>query len=267
MTIDSHCHIHDPKFVDDIDLVLDRAKKAGVSHFISIGCDIETTTCAQAKAVQYPNVYFSAGFHPHEAKFLTDENFEHLKTLASHAKCVAIGECGLDYYYLHSSIDDQKRAFTAQLVLATALNLPVVIHLRDAFVDCIDILEQHPDVLSRCVIHCFSGTLDEAKIFEDLGCFISISGIITFKKPGDLPMVAQQIALDRLLVETDAPYLAPHPHRGARNEPSYIMLTLEAIARARNEDVAKVAQQIARNTINFFNLSHQISDDGISQSA
>ncbi len=254
MTIDSHCHIHDEKFKDDLDQVLARARAANVSHFISVGCDIETTKRAQAVADQYDDVYFTAGFHPHEAKFATPEALCQLKSLASHKKCVAIGECGLDYYYEHSPIDEQKRAFAAQLELASELNLPVVIHLRDAFDDCLTILKQHENLLKRTVIHCFSGTLAEAKIFAQLGCFISLSGIITFKKPGDLPMVAQEIALEQLLVETDAPYLAPHPHRGARNEPAFVNYTLEAIAQARGEDVAKVASHIAANTIRFFNL-------------
>ncbi len=131
----------------------------------------------------------------------------------------------------------------------------MVIHLRDAFDDCIAILKNHPSILPRTVIHCFSGTLAEAKCFDSLGCSISLSGIITFKKPGDLLLVAKEIPLDKLIVETDAPYLAPHPHRGARNEPSYINLNLAAIANARGEDLELVTNQIAANTANFFGLT------------
>lgn len=259
MTIDSHCHIHDEKYAHDLDDVLARAQHADVSHFVSIGCDIHTTERARNTAHHYESVFFTAGFHPHEAQYANATTLAHLKQLARDPKCVAIGECGLDYYYKHSSINDQKQAFSAQLLLADELDLPVVIHLRDAFDDCVAILKQHPSRLRCTVIHCFSGTLEQAKIFADLGCFISISGIITFKKPGDLPMVAQQIALDRLLVETDAPYLAPHPRRGGRNEPAFINFTLKAIADARGEDLAAVSKQIEMNTIGFFSLPPKAS--------
>ena len=265
MTIDSHCHIHDEKFANDLDQVLERAHKANISHFISVGCDVNTTERASLAANQYNDVYFTAGFHPHEAKFANLAALNQIKTFAMQKKCVAIGECGLDYYYLHSTVDEQKQAFAAQLHLAKELNLPVVVHLRDAFDDCVALLKEHEELLSKTVIHCFSGTLAEAKIFASLGCYISLSGIITFKKPGDLPAVAKEIALERLLVETDAPYLAPHPHRGARNEPAFVNYTLEAIAKARNEDLAYLTKQIAKNTAAFFNLSIKDHHDGISQ--
>lgn len=254
MTIDSHCHIYDEKFSNDVEEVLARAQAAGVGHFISIGCDIDTTTRAKENAHAFDSVFFTAGFHPHEAKFADEQSLNDLEVLARDKKCVGIGECGLDYYYEHSNKDDQQRAFEAQLRLAEKLDLAVVIHLRDAFDDCLAILKKHPQVLSRTVIHCFSGTLAEAKIFAELGCYISLSGIITFKKPGDLPSVAKEIALDKLLVETDAPYLAPHPHRGARNEPAFINLTLEAVAKARGEDLAHVSKVIADNTVRLFKL-------------
>lgn len=255
MTIDSHCHIHDEKFRLDLDAVLLRAKNANISHLITIGCDIDTTKAARLKAQQFDHIFFTAGFHPHEAKHALAASLYELATLAQDKKCVAIGECGLDYYYLHSTIEEQKRAFSAQLDLATHLNLPVVIHLRDAFDDCVAILKEHASILGRTVIHCFSGSLSEAKIFLSLGCFISLSGIITFKKPGDLLEVAKEAPLDKLLVETDCPYLAPHPHRGQRNEPAFINLTLNAIAEARGQEIDVVAQQIHENTMNFFNLS------------
>lgn len=256
MIIDSHSHIHDEKFADDLDQVLQRAKDAKISHLITIGCDIKTTKSAQKMANLIDNVFFTAGFHPHEAKDLDDTSLAELTMLAQDKKCVAIGEIGLDYYYEHSDPKQQLDAFTKQLDLASKLNLPVVIHLRDAFVDCVNILKQYPDLLKqRIVIHCFSGTLKEAKVFEELGCLISLSGIVTFKKPGELVEVAREILLERLLVETDCPWLAPHPFRGKRNEPSYIVHTLNAVAEARNQDLSSVSAQIHKNTATFFGLS------------
>lgn len=254
MTIDSHCHIHDEKFAGDVHEVLQRARLNKVTHLVTIGCDIETTKRAQHFAKSFDYIYFTAGFHPHEAKLLDDGAFSELSALARDPKCVAIGECGLDYYYLHSSKEEQRAAFIKQLLLARELDQSVVVHLRDAFDDCIEILKDFEDLMPRTVIHCFSGTLDEAKTFFKLGCLVSLSGIITFKKPGDLPEVARIAPLDNLLVETDCPYLAPHPYRGQRNEPAYIVFTLEAIARARGEEVAVIDAAIRNNSLRFFRI-------------
>lgn len=255
MIIDSHSHLHDEKFSLDLKEVLARAHDANISHLITVGCDIETTTRAKEVSERYDHVFFTAGFHPHEAKFLNDTTFDELRALAQHQRCVAVGEIGLDYFYLHSSKDEQRDAFIRQLDLARDLDLPVVIHLRDAFDDCIAIIKKYPELLKeRMVIHCFSGTLREAKIFEELGCLISLSGIVTFNKPGELRDVAKNIDLRKLLVETDCPYLAPHPHRGKRNEPSFIVHTLQVIADARNENVDEVMKVIHDNAVRFFKL-------------
>jgi TatD DNase family protein len=253
MIIDSHCHLHDEKFTDDLEPVLRRAHLANINHLITIGCDISTTKMASQLANRFDQIFFSAGFHPHEAKLLDENSIMELKVLAQHKKCVAIGECGLDYYYLHSSVEQQKYSFIKQIELAIELDLPLIIHLRDAFLDCINILKTLLPKKSG-VIHCFSGTASQAQAFIDLGCYISLSGIITFKKPGELPLVAQSIPIEKLLVETDCPYLAPHPFRGQRNEPSYITHTLQAIADIRKEDVKLLSQQIYQNTLNFFSL-------------
>jgi len=255
MIIDSHCHIHDEKFAADLDQVLERARLAHISHLITIGCDIDTTKRAQALAHQFDQVFFTAGFHPHDAKALNPQSLAELKELAQDKKCVAIGEIGLDYYYLHSDKTTQQDALRQQLKLACDFDLPVVIHLRDAFSDCVPILKEHPGLLKgRVLIHCFTGSSDEAKLLEGLGCLISLSGVITFKKCGDLSSVAKNIALERLLVETDCPYLAPQPFRGQRNEPQYIKYTLAAIAQARNEDLSVICDQIYKNTVAFFGL-------------
>jgi len=252
--IDSHCHIHDDKFAPDLPEVLDRARQAGITHMITVGCDIETTKKAQNKAENYSHVYYTAGYHPHEARFFSDENYNLLKQLANHPKCVAIGECGLDFYYEHSDPDDQIRAFIKQISLAKELKLPLIIHLRDAYKQCLEILQKYLAPDQKLVIHCFSGTLEQAERFSRLGALISLSGIVTFKKPGELLLVAKNLPLTSLLIETDAPYLAPHPHRGHRNEPSYLAFTLKAVAQARGEDEKTVAQQIFDNSVKFFNI-------------
>lgn len=238
----------------DLDEVLNRAKEANISHMVSIGCDIATTKKASLLAKKYPQIYFSAGFHPHDAKDLDDEAFIELKKLAQEQKCVAIGEIGLDYYYLHSSKEEQKQALIRQLNLAKELNLPVIIHLRDAFIDCHEILEAHAQKPLRVIIHCFSGTLKEAEYFVSLGCLISLSGIVTFKKPGELLEVAKNIPLENLVIETDCPYLSPHPFRGQRNEPALITHILKTVADARGEDIDQVAQVLWQNSLNFFSL-------------
>lgn len=258
MIIDSHSHLHDEKFAHDLDDVLARAQAAKVTHMITIGCDIKTTERAARVAHAFANVFFTAGFHPHEAKFLDDGNLSALALLAQDKKCVAIGECGLDYYYEHSSKEEQRRAFERQLELAKKQSLPVVIHLRDAFSDCVAMLKAHAKENLRCVLHCFSGTVKEAKVFEELGCYISLSGIVTFKKPGELLDVAKAVSAHRLIIETDCPYLAPHPFRGQRNEPSFIVHTLEAVARARNVDRDVMAAQLFQNTFTFFDLINRI---------
>lgn len=250
--IDTHCHLHDEKFNADQDQVIQNAFDAGLTHMVTIGCDLITTEKALNLSEKYNNIYFSAGFHPHDAKFMDEESFEKLKEFASHKKCVAIGECGLDFYYNHSDKDEQKQSFIKQIHLAYELNLPLIIHLRDAFSECLEILEENLQESQKVVIHCFSGSLEEATIFSEMGFYISLSGIITFKKPGDLVRVAASLPLEKILIETDAPYLAPHPHRGQRNEPALIKLVLAAVAQARGLSEEKVATQIYENSKDFF---------------
>lgn len=254
MIIDSHCHLHDEKFLTDLDNVLLSAKEANITHFIDIGCDLETTQKAYDLANKYSQIYFSAGFHPHEAKFLNTNTLEKLELLAKNKKCLAIGECGLDYYYNHSNQEEQKYAFIEQLKLAHKLNLPTIIHLRDAYEDCLNILQTYRQKSQKIVIHCFSGTLEQANFFASLGIYISLSGIITFKNPQELLLVAKEIALDKLIIETDAPYLSPHPFRGKRNEPSFITHTLDKIISVRSESKEAITSQIYKNTLDLFGL-------------
>lgn len=256
MIIDSHCHLHDEKFSSDLNEILNTARQAGITHFIDIGCDLTTSQNAFKISNMHEDVFFSAGFHPHEAKFCTEKSLEDLKNLAHEKKCVAIGECGLDYFYNHSDKESQQKAFIAQIELAYNLKLPLIIHLRDAYDDCISILNNYKKNEQKFVIHCFSGTLKQAQKFIDMNAYISLSGIITFKNPQELIFVAQSIPLTNLIIETDAPYLAPHPFRGKRNEPSFITQTLDKIISVRSENKEEIIKQIYKNTLKLFNLKN-----------
>ena len=241
MLIDSHCHLEDLA-------VLERARQAGVEKLINIGCDILSSKQARDFGVSQAGVYFSAGIHPHEASKVGADYISELRGLAQDPKCVGIGECGLDYYYDHSDRDSQKRVFVEQLALARELNKPLIIHVRDAYEDCLSLLiAGHPTV-----IHCFSGNRQHAKAFLDLGCYLSISGIVTFKNAEELRLVVQETPLDKLLIETDAPYLAPIPHRGKPNEPAYVRLVAEKIAEIKAISVEQVIEQTGQNALELF---------------
>jgi TatD DNase family protein len=254
MLIDTHCHLDDPKFDEDREAVMARARArdVGVKRFVTIGCDVALSKRARDLAQLYDDVYFSAGIHPHEAAKVDDDYIAQLEELARHAKCVAIGECGLDYYYNHSPRDMQRRVFIEQIELAKRAGKALVIHVRDAWDECIQILnDQKPD---RTIIHCFTGDERHAREFMDLGCYISISGIVTFKTPGALPDVVRKAPIDRLLVETDSPYLAPMPHRGKRNEPSYVRIVAEKLAEIRGISVEELIEQTGENAVRVFGV-------------
>lgn len=241
MLIDSHCHLEDLA-------ILERARQAGVEKFINIGCDILSSKQARDFGVAQTGVYFSAGIHPHEASKVEPDYISQLRELAQDSKCVGIGECGLDYYYEHSDRDSQKRVFSEQIALACELNKPLIIHVRDAYEDCLAFLTAgHPTV-----IHCFSGNRQHAKAFLDLGFYLSISGIVTFKNAEELRLVVKETPLEKLLIETDAPYLAPIPHRGKPNEPAYVRLIAEKIAEIKSIAVEQVIEQTGKNALSLF---------------
>lgn len=254
MLVDTHCHIHDARFDTDRAQVLQRAREAGVGIMISIGCDLETTKRAQALAQVHKDVYFSAGYHPHEARLASKEVLSELKEIAQDKKCVAIGECGLDYYYNHSPKEAQLAVFNQQIELAKELKKALVIHVRDAFEDCLEQLKGFPFREVPVVIHCFTGSLEIAKRFLNLGCIISISGIATFKDPGELDQVIVAAPLDQLLVETDSPYLAPLPYRGKRNEPSYVVNVAQKVAELKQIEFKGVSEALTRNSLNVFKI-------------
>jgi TatD DNase family protein len=256
MLIDSHCHLDAKRFDDDRAAMIGRAREAGVQRMVTIGCDVANSVRALGLAATHPDIFATAGVHPHEAAEAQEGFIGDLRRLSAHRKCVAIGECGLDYYYDHSPREVQQRVFAAQIALARELDLPLVIHVRDAWDDCLRLLEEglqgRDSTRAPGVIHCFSGTLAQAEASLELGFFISIPGIVTFSKPGELPEVARRVPLDRLLVETDSPYLAPKPYRGKRNEPAYVAHVAEKVAELREASVADIIDATGRNAQTLF---------------
>lgn len=241
MLIDTHCHLEDMA-------VVERARAAGVKRMINIGCDVDSSKQALAFCSNHADLFFTAGVHPHEASKAEPGYLEEFKILSQDPKCVGIGECGLDYYYDHSDRPTQRRVFEEQVALALELKKPLIIHVRDAHEDCLERLpKNHPTI-----IHCFSGTREHAKAFLDKGCTISISGIVTFKKAEEIQAAVIETPLERLLIETDSPYLAPVPYRGKPNEPAYVKFVADKIAELKNIPVEKVIEQTGQNALQIF---------------
>lgn len=252
--IDSHGHLNDPKLFPEIDALLERAKKAGVSQIIVPGYDLETSAKAIDISNDYEDCYATVGIHPHNANFYNLEMEETLKEYLSNPKVVAIGEIGLDYHYEGFKKEVQKEVFIRQLNLARANDLPVVIHSRDATKDTMDILKEHAVGLSG-VLHCFSGSLEVAlEYIKELGFYISLGGPVTFKNAKEQKNVAKEVPLNSLLVETDCPYLTPHPHRGKTNEPSYVPYILEEIAFLKGLSKEEVDKVTTKNTRDLFKM-------------
>lgn len=233
--IDSHCHLYDTRGAELAD-VLGAARAAGVSTMITVGCDAATTAAAVAIAAAHPGVYATAGLHPHEAVHGVDS----IVPFLDDPNVIAVGEAGLDYYYDHSPRDAQRTAFAAQIQLAHERNLPLIIHTRDAWDETFDILtaEGMPE---RTVFHCFTGGEAEAQRCVEMGAHLSFSGIVTFKNSTDVQEAARWCPIDRLLVETDSPYLAPTPHRGRPNQPAYVAHVAQFIADLRDIPFADFA--------------------------
>jgi TatD DNase family protein len=252
--IDSHAHLDYPQLADDLPAVLARAGAAGVSHVITIGVKLSTANAPKKIAESHDNVWCSVGIHPHEAGNEPDAcNIEAIRAAADHPKCVAIGEAGLDYFYDYGRPDQQAASFRVQITVARELGLPIIVHSRDADDDMANILE---DEMQRGaftgVMHCFSSGAALAERALAVGFYISFSGILTFKNSTDLKAIAANVPLDRILVETDSPYLAPTPHRGKPNEPAFTAYTLEKLADIRGLSVAEMADITRRNTQNLF---------------
>jgi TatD DNase family protein len=234
--VDSHCHLQS---LADADGAIERARAAGVERIVCVGTDLATSRQAVALAERHADVVATVGLHPHDASGL-DAQWSELEALAAHDAVVAVGETGLDFHYRHSPEDAQETAFRAQIELAVRLDRALVVHSREAWDATFRVLgaEGVPD---RTVLHCFTGGPDEARRALDVGAYVSFSGIVTFKTADDVRAAAALIPDDRLLVETDAPYLAPVPHRGRENEPAWVVAVGEAVAAARDRPPAEVA--------------------------
>ncbi|MDD3445754.1 MAG: TatD family hydrolase [Zavarzinia sp.] len=252
MLIDSHCHLDFPNFAEDLDAVVARARQAGVGAMLTIGTTLAKSAQVIAVAERFANIWASVGIHPHEAEAEPDVQARTLIEMSRHPKVIGIGETGLDYFYEHAPRDAQKANFRAHIQAARETGLPIIIHTREADADTAEILR---DEMAKGafpgLIHCFTSSAELADVALDLGLTISFSGIITFKNAANLREIAARVPADRLLVETDAPYLAPVPHRGKRNEPAFVADTARVVAEARGESVADLAE---RTTANFTRL-------------
>jgi TatD DNase family protein len=254
--IDTHTHLDFPQFDDDRERVIERAAAAGVKAIVNIGTDLASSQAAVALAEAYPQIYAAVGVHPHDAKTVTGKLLEELRTLASHPKVVAIGEIGLDFYRDLSPRDQQRQAFEQQLALASEVGKPVVIHDRDAHAEVMTTLHRWVEGGHKPagVLHCFSGDLTMAQEAIELGFFISIAGPVTFKNARRLRELVRQLPLEKLLVETDCPYLTPHPHRGKRNEPAYVKLVAQEVARVKGLSLEEVGRITSDNAQALFAL-------------
>lgn len=255
MLIDSHAHIQGQEYAGEVDTVIARAREAGINKIIAVGGagEMSSNNDAVALADSYANVYATVGMHPHDAKDVGADELRKLRELTVHSKVIAVGEAGLDYYYSHSPHDIQRRVFTEFIYLARETGLPLVVHERDAFKDAAELLRSEGDGV-RGVIHCFTGSFDAARTYLDLGFHLSFTGIITFKNAGPLRDVLRQVPLERIFVETDSPYLTPVPHRGKRNEPAYVKLVAETVARVKDLPLEEIARSTTQNVSDLFGI-------------
>lgn len=252
--IDSHCHLDFDVFDNQRDKIVAEANEAGVHTIVNIGVDIPSSKRSIELAEQYDCIYATVGIHPHDARKVDGRTIDELRELARHPRVVAIGEIGLDYYRDMSPRNVQQRVFQEQLELACEVNLPVVIHTRESFEDSLRIVSGFVDRLPGGVFHCFPGDVREAEQVFDLGFVISVGGVITFKN-SMMSRVAAEVPLDRILLETDAPYLTPVPHRGKTNYPAYIAHICQKLAELRGESEREVEKVTDRNVRKLFGLA------------
>lgn len=264
MFVDSHCHLDGPRFDSDREQVIARAREAGIANMLAVGTGDGpgTLDCAVKIAEEHDFIYATIGIHPHEAKLATDADFVQLELLARNKKVIAWGEVGLDYYYDHSPREVQQNVFIRQMELARAAKLPIVIHCRpsdnsdNAWQDCLALIEQHwkPSGLGG-VLHCFTGEWSHAKRALDIGFMISFAGNVTFPKAQQIRDSASKVPLDRMLIETDSPFLAPIPYRGKRNEPAFVKEVARQIGELRGISTEEVGEITAQNFCRFFSIS------------
>jgi TatD DNase family protein len=245
--IDTHCHVHDPKFTEGVGAAVATAMATGVTQMITVGCDRPTSLAAIAAASAHPAVFASVGLHPHDAI----NGIDSIADLVSAPGIVAIGEAGLDYYYEHSPREVQRQVFADQIGIANELRLPLIIHTRDAWEDTFEILDAE-GMPERTIFHCFTGGPTEMRAAVERGAFISLSGIVTFPSATDLHEAAAQCPTDRLVIETDSPYLAPVPHRGRRNEPAWVIHVGQRLAELTGREPAEICEITSDNARRAF---------------
>lgn len=253
MLIDSHAHLNDKRFDLDRDYLIENLKNNGIELVVNVGADMESSRASVDLAQKYEAIYAAVGIHPHSATEMNEETLKEIEELSKGEKVVAIGEIGLDYYYDNSPRDIQRECFRAQIRLAKRLDMPIVVHTRDADADTLEILKEEKEGL-RGVIHCFSSDRAQMKEYLDLGFFIAFGGPVTFKKTDELKEAAKIVPLEKLLVETDAPYLAPMPYRGKRNEPIFVKETAALIANLKGLMLDDLALQTVTNTKEIFGI-------------
>jgi TatD DNase family protein len=251
--IDSHCHLDFEPFQNRLDEVLSSAREAGVHTVVNIGVDLDSSRRSVAMAEAHEMVYATAGVHPHDARTLDDNVLAEFRDLAGHDKVVAVGEIGLDFYRDLSPRPVQKKAFRRQLELAVALKMPVVIHTRKAFRETVEIVREYAADLPGGVFHCFPGTIEDAHEVFELGFITGVGGVVTYKGSG-MSKVAAEIPLERIIIETDAPYLTPVPHRGKTNEPAYVKYVCEKLADLRSMSVSEVEKTTDRTCRKMYRL-------------
>lgn len=259
--VDTHCHLSDHAFRDDLEVVIGRARAAGVERIVAVGGGGPVADSERSAEIadRYDFIRATAGIHPHDASSYNDAVEAVLETLLARDRVVAVGETGLDYHYDNSPRDAQRAAFARQLNLARRHAMPVVIHCREAEADLSDVLRAETDGTLRGVVHCFTGSYDDARAHIDMGLLVSFTGIVTFKNAHELRDVARRLPLDRLMVETDAPLLAPQGHRGRRNEPAWLPAVGAVLAETLGRDVAEVAAATTRNARELFALPAEVS--------
>lgn len=254
MLFDTHMHVNVDQFTEDREATIQRAFDAGVSYMVVVGFDRETIPLAIEIAEQYETIYAAVGWHPVDAIDMTEADLTWIEELSTHPKVVAIGEMGLDYHWDKSPKDVQKEVFRKQIQLAKKVNMPIIIHNREATEDIIEILQTENAQMVGGIMHCYNDSIDYVQACLDMNFYISLGGTVTFKNAPLPKEVAVQIPLDRLLVETDAPFLAPHPNRGKRNEPAYVKLVAEKIAELREMKFTEISEKTTQNAFSLFGI-------------
>lgn len=250
--IDTHAHLYEPCYMENTDEFMQELKQNGVENVVCVGCELKTSEQTLELADRYDFIYAEVGFHPCDTAEVTEDDWEQMKKLLSHKKVVALGEIGLDYYWENSPRDKQIYWFEKQLDYAYEIGLPVVIHSRDATAQTLEILKRHK--IHRGVFHCYSGSVETLKEIVKMGFSISLGGVVTFKNARRAVECAEAVPLDRLMLETDCPFMAPEPHRGKTNRPDYTLYVAKKIAEIRGMDVQELIDATRQNAKKMFNI-------------